>query len=139
MSIPDNPITPTEQYLAKLLGEDTVLPDHPITPTHQYLEALVAEMSSEVEEPTDTEMTLKPCPKTYDFGEAAELEVTVTADAQYHFAFTCPSGSPTVLTVNGITATCDGNDTLEAGKRYEADVWAGVLLVKNMEITEVTP
>lgn len=79
--------------------------------------------------------TLDPCPVTYDFGEMAELTVTVTADTQYHFAFECPSSAATVLTMTGITGTC--GDTVEAGKRYEVDVWAGVAVIIETEVTAV--
>ena len=41
MPIPEYPINPTEQYLARLAEQNAQLPDHPITRTHQYLEALV--------------------------------------------------------------------------------------------------
>lgn len=81
--------------------------------------------------------TLQPCPVTYNFGEKAELTVTVTANSQYHFMFSCPSGAATVLTMNGITGTA--GDTLAAGKTYEVDVWAGVAFIKEIEITAVSP
>lgn len=82
-----------------------------------------------------TTFTLAPCPVTYDFGEMAELTVTVTADTQYHFAFECPSSAATVLTMTGITGTC--GDTVEAGKRYEVDIWAGVAVIVETEVTAV--
>ena len=81
--------------------------------------------------------TLQPCPVTYNFGEKAELTVTVTATSQYHFAFSCPSGAATVLTMNGITGTA--GDTLAAGKTYEVDVWAGIAFITEIEITAVSP
>ena len=80
-------------------------------------------------------VTLDPCPVTYDFGECDELTVTVTATTQYHFSFVCPSATPTILTMNGITGT--SGDTPEAGKRYEVDIWNGVALIKNIEVTAV--
>ena len=83
-----------------------------------------------------TSFTLQPCPVTYNFGEKAELTVTVTATSQYHFMFSCPSGTPTVLTMNGITGT--SGDSLEAGKTYEVDIWAGVALIKEVVVTPVT-
>ena len=81
--------------------------------------------------------TLDPCPVTYSFGEKAELTVTVTATSQYHFAFSCPSGAATVLTINGETVRC--GDTLEAGKTYEVDIWAGITRVCEVDGTAVTP
>lgn len=79
--------------------------------------------------------TLDPCPVTYDFGEMAELTVTVTADTQYHFAFESPANAACVLTMTGITGTC--GDTVEAGKRYEVDIWAGVAVIIETEVTAV--
>lgn len=83
-----------------------------------------------------TTVTLLPCPTTYSFGEQAELTLTVTADSQYHFMFTCPSGAATVLTLTGITGKT-GDSTLEAGKTYEVDVWAGIAYFKAIEVTAV--
>lgn len=80
--------------------------------------------------------TLQPCPVTYNFGEKAELTVTVNATSQFHFMFSCPSGGATVLTMNGITGT--SGDTLAAGKTYEVDIWAGIAFVKEIEVTAVT-
>lgn len=79
--------------------------------------------------------TLKPCPVTYSFGEKTELSVTVTADTQYHFMFSCPSSAATVLTMTGITGS--SGDTLTAGKTYEVDIWAGIALIKEIEVTAV--
>lgn len=81
--------------------------------------------------------TLDPCPVTYSFGEKAELTLTVTATSQYHFMFTCPSSAATVLTLTGITGKT-GDSTLEAGKTYEVDVWAGIAYFKAIEVTAVT-
>lgn len=86
--------------------------------------------------PQDTTLTLQPCPVTYKWGEVAALTLTVTATTQYHFMFSCPSASVTVLTLNGITGTT--GDDIEAGNTYEVDVWAGVALIKAVEITAVT-
>lgn len=83
-----------------------------------------------------TTFTLAPCPITYNFGEKAELTVTVSATSQYHFMFSCPSGAATVLTMNGITGT--SGDTLAAGKTYEVDIWAGIAFIKEIEVTAVT-
>jgi len=83
-----------------------------------------------------TTFTLDPYPKTYAFGEKAELTVTVTATSQYHFSFSSPSATATVLTMNGITGTI--GDTVEAGKDYEVDIWAGTALIKAVEVTPVT-
>ena len=80
--------------------------------------------------------TLLPCPVTYSFGEMALLTVTVTATSQYHFMFESPSSAATVLTMNGITGTT--GDEVEAGKTYEVDVWAGIALIKAVEVTAVT-
>lgn len=74
--------------------------------------------------------TLDPCPITYNFGEKAELTVTVMATTQYHFMFTCPSSAATVLTITGETQRT--GDTLEAGKTYEVDIWAGVTLIREV-------
>lgn len=81
--------------------------------------------------------TLDPCPVTYNFGEKAELNVTVTATSQYHFMFSCPSGAATVLTITGITGKT-GDTTLEAGKTYEVDVWAGIAFYQKIEVEAVT-
>lgn len=83
-----------------------------------------------------TTFTLAPCPVTYNFGEKAELTVTVNATSQFHFMFSCPSGGATVLVMNGITGT--SGDTLEAGGTYEVDIWAGIAFVKEIEVTAVT-
>lgn len=101
------------------LPEDTVIPSPVVT----------------VLTPTGDAHTLRPCPVTYSFGEKAELSVTVTADTQYHFMFSCPSSVATVLTMNGITGR--SGDTLAAGKTYEVDIWAGVALVKEIEVAAV--
>lgn len=74
-------------------------------------------------------ITLKACPTTYSFGEKEVLTVTVTATSQYHFSFTCPAGTPTVLTINGATEV--KGETLAAGESYEVDVWDGIALVVN--------
>ena len=80
--------------------------------------------------------TLLPYPFSYSFGEMATLTVTVTATSQFHFMFSCPSGAATVLTMTGITGTDTKNsDTVEAGKTYEVDIWAGIALVKEIEVT----
>jgi len=81
--------------------------------------------------------TLDPCPVTYNFGEKAELTVTVTATTQYHFMFSCPSSAATVLTITGITGKT-GDTTLEAGGTYEVDVWAGIAFIKKLEVEAVT-
>lgn len=83
-----------------------------------------------------TTFTLAPCPITYNFGEKAELTLTVTATSQYHFMFACPSGVATVLTITGETMRC--GDTLEAGKVYEVDVWAGITRVSVVDGVAVT-
>jgi len=80
--------------------------------------------------------TLLPCPVTYAFGEKAELTVTVTATSQYHFMFSCPSGTATVLTITGETYRM--GDTLEAGESYEVDVWAGITRVSKLDGSAVT-
>lgn len=82
--------------------------------------------------PSGNTHTLLPCPTTYNFGEKSTLTVTVTAATQYHFAFECPTGSATVLDIIGVTGMA--GDALEAGKRYEVDVWAGIALIKEMEV-----
>lgn len=87
--------------------------------------------------PSGNTHTLLPCPFSYDFGEKSELTVTVTVTSQYHFRFDCPSGSATVLTMNGITGKT-GDTTLAAGKSYEVDIWAGVALIKEMDIEAVS-
>jgi hypothetical protein len=77
-----------------------------------------------------TTLTLQPCPVTYKWGEVAELTLTVTATTEYHFMFTCPSSAATVLTITGETQRT--GDTLEAGKTYEVDIWAGVTLIREV-------
>ena len=47
-----------------------------------------------------------------------------------------PSGAATVLTLTGITGKT-GDTTLEAGKTYEVDVWAGIAYFKAIEVTAV--
>ena len=83
-----------------------------------------------------TTFTLAPCPITYNFGEKAELTVTVSATSQYHFMFSCPSGAATVLTITGETMRC--GDTLEAGKTYEVDIWAGITRICEVDGVAVT-
>ena len=85
--------------------------------------------------PTGNTHTLLPCPFSYSFGEKSELTVTVTATSQYHFMFSSPSDAACVLTMNGITGT--SGDEIEAGKTYEVDVWAGIALIKEVEVTAV--
>ena len=102
-----------------------------------YVEDLnTAGQVSVVTPASGTTFTLAPCPVTYNFGEKAELTVTVNATSQFHFMFSCPSGGATVLTMNGITGT--SGDTLEAGGTYEVDIWAGIAFVKEIEVTAVT-
>lgn len=86
--------------------------------------------------PLTTIMTLEPCPVTYNFGEQSELTLTVTATSQYHFMFSCPSASATVLSTPGITGYTGAD--IEAGKTYECDIWAGIRYLKEIEITAVT-
>lgn len=81
--------------------------------------------------------TLQPCPVTYNFGERAELTLTVTATTQYHFMFSCPSSAATVLTITGETMRC--GDELEPGETYEVDIWAGITRVSVVDGTAVTP
>lgn len=101
-----------------------------VTPASPAAEVSVVTPSS------GSTFTLQPCPVTYSFGEKAELTLTVTATSQYHFMFTCPSGAATVLTMTGITGKT-GDSTLEAGKTYEVDVWAGIAHFKELEIISV--
>ena len=84
--------------------------------------------------PTGNTHTLLPCPFSYAFGEKAELNITVTANSEYHFSFSCPVGTPTVLTMTGVTAT-SGDVILEAGGYYEVNVWNGVALYRKVEVT----
>ena len=84
--------------------------------------------------PAGNTHTLLPCPFSYAFGEKAELNVTVTAASEYHFSFSCPAGTPTVLTMTGATAT-SGDVILEAGGYYEVNVWDGVALYRKIEVT----
>ena len=85
--------------------------------------------------PNVTTLELQPCPITYKWGEVASLTLTVTAITQYHFMFTCPAGSATTLTLTGITGT--EGDELAAGKTYEVDIWAGIAMIREMDITPV--
>lgn len=78
--------------------------------------------------------TLEPCPVSYAFGEKAELNITVTANSEYHFAFSCPIGTPTVLTMTGVTAT-SGDVILEAGGYYDIIVWNGIALYRKVVLT----
>lgn len=84
--------------------------------------------------PAGNTHTLLPCPFSYAFGEKAELNVTVTATSEYHFSFSCPSGTPTVLTITGATNTA-GDVILEAGEYYEVNVWDGIALYRKVEVT----
>ena len=84
--------------------------------------------------PTGNTHTLLPCPFSYAFGEKAELNITVTATSEYHFSFSCPAGTPTVLSMTGVTAT-SGDVILEAGGYYEVNVWNGVALYRKLEVT----
>ena len=84
--------------------------------------------------PAGNTHTLLPCPFSYAFGEKAELNITVTANSEYHFSFSCPVGTPTVLTMTGATAT-SGDVILEAGGYYEVNVWNGVALYRKVEVT----
>ena len=89
----------------------------------------------EVLTPSETTLTLKPVPTTYKWGEVAALTLTVTADSEYHFMFTCPSGSITVLNTPGITGYM--GDDLAAGGTYEVDIWAGIRNIREIEVTPV--
>lgn len=84
--------------------------------------------------PAGNTHTLLPCPFSYAFGEKAELNITVTANSEYHFSFSCPAGTPTMLTMTGATAT-SGDVILEAGGYYEINVWNGVALYRKVEVT----
>ena len=84
--------------------------------------------------PAGNTHTLLPCPFSYAFGEKAELNITVAATSEYHFSFSCPVGTPTVLTMTGATATA-GDVVLEAGGYYEVNVWNGVALYRKVEVT----
>ena len=77
-----------------------------------------------------------PCPWSYAFGELAELSVYVEdMDKQYHLSF--ESGStPTLLSFTGNVYYVAG-DTVEANKYYEVDIWNGVALIKNIEVTAI--
>lgn len=126
---------PTE---ASPVSADTVLTvknadDELVRVSFDDIKNLIAPVT--VLSPAGATHTLSPCPVTYAFGEKAELTVTVTATSQYHFSFSCPAATPTVLTITGATGT--SGDTLEAGKRYEVDVWAGIALIKNIEVTAI--
>lgn len=107
------------------------------TITAAYTAAIAAALTAinvSILTPEETTLTLQPCPITYSFGEVAELTLTVTATSQYHFMFTCPSAAATVLTLSGITGMA-GDTTLEAGKTYEVDIWAGIAFFKEIEVT----
>lgn len=107
------------------------------TITAAYTAAIAAALTAinvSILTPEETTLTLQPCPITYSFGEVAELTLTVTATSQYHFMFTCPSAAATVLTLIGITGMA-GDTTLEAGKTYEVDIWAGIAFFKEIEVT----
>lgn len=96
----------------------------PATPTPQI--SIVRPVSGNT-------FVLDPCPVTYAFGEKAELTVTVTANSEYHFSFSCPAGTPTVLTIQGATSSA-GDDTLEAGGYYEVNIWDGIALYRKLEV-----
>lgn len=96
----------------------------------------ISAMAVTVLSPIGNVHILDPCPVTYSFGEKSMLTVTVTATTQYHFMFTCPNDAPTDLVMHGIVGTA-GN-TLEGGKTYEVDIWAGIALIREIEVTPVT-
>ena len=134
------PESRSERLLAKINGEDVELPI-PQSRIEMYLHKLASD-GIPVSVVSDTEpvsgtitLTLQPCPVTYDFGEIGELDLTIPDGSQYHFAFTCPSGAATVLTMTGIEGT--SGDSLEAGKYYEVDIWNGVALTVAVEVTAV--
>ena len=109
------------------------------TITAAYTAAIASALTAvnvSILEPEETTLTLQPCPVTYNFGEAAELTLTVTATSQYHFMFTCPTSAATVLTLTGITGKT-GDFMLEAGGTYEVDVWAGIAYFNKIEVTTV--
>ena len=47
--------------------------------------------------------------------------------------FTCPNNAATSLVINGITGTA--GDTIAAGNTYEVDIWGGIALIRQMDIT----
>ena len=100
------------------------------------LNTAIAAIPVTIEEPIESTLTLQPCPVTYSFGERAELTLTITATSQYHFMFSCPSNTATVLTITGEIMRC--GDTLEADKTYEVDIWAGITRVFEVDGVAVT-
>lgn len=97
--------------------------------------ALKTDLPVTVLTPDGSTYELKPLPSTYSFGEVAALTISVTATSWYRFMFSCPSGSPTALTVTGITGTT--GSAIEAGGTYLVDVWAGIAWINKVEVVPV--
>ena len=133
-ALPDSTVIPTK---ASDLIDDSGHYTKPAggIPASDIASGVIPTVTVTVLTPSGNTHTLEPCPVTYSFGEKSELTVTVTASSEYHFMFSCPASTPTVLTMTGITGRA--GDTLAAGKTYEVDIWAGIALVKEIEVTAV--
>lgn len=99
------------------------------------LYALKTDLPVTVLSPAGNTHTLQPWPATYNFGEVAALDVTVTPASMYRFMFSCPDGAATRLTMYGI-AGVEG-DQIEADGTYLVDVWAGIAMIKKLEVVPV--
>ena len=139
-----NPITPAIQNystfygLASASGDTTMAnSNNPLgVYTDEAIDKILTMLGvyTRILSPAGNTHTLLPCPFSYAFGEKAELNITVTANSEYHFSFSCPVGTPTVLTMTGATAT-SGDVILEAGGYYDINVWNGVALYRKLEVT----
>ena len=136
------PLTPSNQEyavfygLASAAGLSTASSLTMGTYTNEAIDKILTMLGvyNRILSPAGNTHTLLPCPFSYAFGEKAELNITVTANSEYHFSFSCPVGTPTVLTMTGVTDT-SGDVILEAGGYYEINVWNGVALYRKIEVT----
>ena len=108
-------------------------PDGEIYDLSMY--ALKTDLPVTVLSPAGNTHILRPCPVTYNFGEVAELAITVTPTSMYRFMFACPASAATILTMYGVTGTT--GDLIEAGNIYLVDVWAGIAMIKKLEVVPV--
>ena len=70
MSLPEKPITPAEQYLASIAGQETALPEQPVSRMEQYLDYIAKNgggvfVATYTLTPTESGFTAT-CNKTYE-------------------------------------------------------------------------
>ena len=131
--MPDNSYSPHDWDVGDVITDTSL--NHIETGLYNLSEAIGSGAVGQVSiiSPSDTTLTLAPCPITYRWDTVASLTLTVTNDTQYHFMFTCPNNAATSLVINGITGTA--GDTIAAGNTYEVDIWGGIALIRQMDIT----